>query len=398
MTNPVLDRGLEAAKKIPAANAEIAKTTIGREEALDALWTALAADCAVFLFGDPGTAKTQVAQAVARQIKGAKFWDMLMPGIGTTSDMFVEKTSIRETDHPDGKDITVREVLGRAATADIVCTDELFKVKTPQVLNGLLDLMRVQGVRHDGVQGVDHAKVVVAISNEVPEKGGDFDALYARLILRVTADHLALPGLKRMVRANIAHSQKGSPPPTPHLEYEDMEALQKATAFVDLPDAMIELVYQIILELSKKDADGFRWLVTDNRRFGEIARCLQAHALIHGRQRVEKADLIVLSWACWGDPGQIPMLKAVLRPHTWTPLIEAQELFDSLLMAGGNVEQVLSKTKDWTLKLTDAGAQCKTMTTKLAELRGKTSDAEAAQISDLLRQVEEIHKKLRLSI
>jgi MoxR-like ATPase len=309
--------------------------------------------------------------------------------------MFVSGVSIRETTLTDGsKDITTKETPGRAATANVVVLDETWKVKSPEVLNGLLDLTRSGGVRHEGERLEDHARVIVGISNETPEPGGDFDALWARYILRVRVRHLELSGRKRMVRAQIDHARNGAPKiaPLDPLTLQDLDLLQDARPWVELHDSTMDTTQQIMEVLRDQDREQFGWLVTDDRRFGYIMRCLMAHALISGRSVVTKEDLSILSWMMWNREEQIEEVEKVLVRYIRTPLSDAREYIDTFLMADGALHKSFVSGQP-AVKVMERLKEL--MRTELPNLANQAAGTpEEAQIRDLVAKLAAFSAKL----
>ncbi len=383
----ILRQALALTPKIKATDDAVARVMIDRADLQRAFWVTLAADCSMFALGEPGVAKTDTIEVIGGCLSGVNQYTALLPGIGSPQALFVSGISIRESTLPDGsKDITTMETPGRAATANVVVLDETWKVKSPEVLNSLLDLTRSGGIRHEGERLEDHARVIVGISNETPEPGGDFDALWARYILRVPVRHLEIGGRKRMVRAQIEQGRNGAPKITPvdPLTLQDLDTLQRARPWVELPDSIMDTVQEVIVGLHDQSHEEFGWLVTDDRRFGYMMRCLMAHALINGRAAVSSADLTILRWMMWNHKDHIPTVEAVINPLCRTPLGECRELVDTLLATGGIVDQVCQGQAQQVVNALGQVNICRNqLAQKASGLQGVEADKVAAWIRAL---------------
>lgn len=367
-------------QKVNAATKRVTAKFIDREDVVKATFLALISDCAAFFLSPPGTGKTATVGELARQIRGLEFFEALMPGVPTPDQLFVESTEIVESTTPDGgKSIRVSQKLGRAAKAHLFFADEIWKTD-PSVLNPLLDLARADGIRHEGEFVETPILGFLGASNELPDADGNLGALWSRMILRVHVRSLDATGRKAMVRARLAGFKNGNAPEAaPELNVEDIHALQTARPFVDLPDAIVDTVLDVIQQLVSADADAFTWLAEDDRRFGFICDVLQAHALMNGRTVVTTADLGVLRWLLWDKPEQIPQVEGIVNPLCRTPIGECRELLDGLLQPGGTVAEVVSGTSTQAVKALQQVNACK------AELNGKLgelSGADAERVRD----------------
>ncbi len=382
----LLKRAGALAPAIAATTAAVLMNFIKRDEIVRAVWLALVSDSAAFFLGAPGVAKTATVQAMVKLIDGCSFYEVLMPGVVSADQLFVEATSIKEQTLPDGsKVITVEQKLGRAAKCNVFFGDEIWKTEEA-VLNPVLDLARVDGVRHEGAFHDTPIMAFLAASNELPEEGSKLTALWSRMIIRVNVRGLDAAGRKAMVASRLRQARVQSAAASngsPHLSIEDLELLQAARPYVELPADIIELALMIIDELVKKDASAFGWLAEDDRRFGFMCDVLQAAALLDGRTVVAKPDITALEMMLWNTPDQIGVIKSVLRPYTRTPLSEAREAIDTLLAAGGAVE-VAFKGGD-SSKVTAALRQCGELRSQtFPQLRAQAVGEEAVAIDRLI--------------
>lgn len=382
-----LKRAMALKPKIEATTSIVLRDFIKRDDIVRAVWLALLSDSAAFFLGPPGVAKTATVQRLAREITGCVFFEALMPAIVSADQLFVESTSIEEHPTDDGgKAIAVKNKLGRATKAHVFFADEVWKTE-PMVLQPLLDLARADGVRHDGSFHSTPIMAFLAASNELPEEGSKLGAMWSRMIIRVDVRGLDRSGRKAMVASRLRQERKETVPQSTandRLSVEDLKLLQEARPHVELPDEIIEIILDLIEELTKQDEVGFGWLREDDRRFGFICDVLQSAALLAGRTVVTKADLATLEWMMWNEPSQIPAIKAVLAPLVRTPAGEAQEMVDALLAPDGVVDGFLQNKHE---KSTDALRQCRETMAALEEL-AKNAGPDAPAVRTLIDNVK----------
>lgn len=338
-TSPELAAALVAASKIPAANQAVAASFIQRDDVALAFWLALVADRASFLLGPPGVAKTAVTQFLSGLVSDLKFYEELMPTVVSPEQLLVSETEILETQaQGGGKSIRVKNKMGNAADAHLVFLDEIWKTQ-PAVAKVLFDLLMADGIRLGGQFFQTPTLGVVTASNELAEPGNQLEALWSRMAFRFLVKPLDRAGKMRMLQSRLAQGMNGGAKKhNPVMNLADVEALQAGRSQVQIPTDIFEAVLKIAYEdLWEKNKEGFAWLVSDDRRFDVIREGLQAHALIHGRGVVAKADLSVLRYMLWDTPEQIPTVEAAIAPYCRTPLSEARQIVDELLAAGGNL-------------------------------------------------------------
>lgn len=362
--------------KIQTTTQRVVAKFINREDVVEAAFLALISDAAAFFLSPPGTGKTATVGELARHIRGLVFFEALMPGVPTPDALFVESTEIVEYSTPDGgKAIRVNQKLGRAAKAHLFFGDEIWKTD-PSVLNPLLDLARADGVRHEGEFVETPILGFLGASNELPEPDSNLGALWSRMIVRVRVKPLDADGRRAMVRARLAGFKNGKEPePAPVLAVDDIHTLQAARPHVELSQAIVDQVLEVIQQLVTADADDFTWLAEDDRRFGFMCDVLQAHALMNGRTTVTSADLTCLRWMLWDRPEQIAQVEAVVNPLCRTPFGECREMVDGLLQPGGTVAEVVAGTSQQAVKALQQVNACKgELNGKLGELSGAEAD------------------------
>lgn len=390
----ILEQAVAAAPKVGTVKQEVLARHIQREDVVSATFLALVSGRPAFFLGSPGIDKTGTVQAVANRISGAVFYDALMPTIVSVEQLLVESTSIEEvpTDN-GGRAIRTRDTLGRAAIAHLVFADEIWKAE-PRVLQTLLDLAKGDGVRHEGQLVRTPLLAFLCASNELPEPEGNLAAIWSRMTIRVQVSPLDRGGKTALVKARLSRDrQSGLKSQSAQLTLAEVETLRQARPYIEVSDEIINLVLDIFQELVDDTSSDFKWAWEDDRRFGRLFDVMQANALLNGRTAVTKQDLAVLEWLLWDTPEQIAIVKAKIAPYCRTPLMEAQELVNSLLSPGGTVQIVIGGNRT---KGVEALTQCESADTELKRLKGDvgSDDVMSSEIDKLVLQLQSVKQDI----
>lgn len=390
----LLEKAVELVSKVRQISVEVAQSHIQRDDIIVATWLALISGRPAFFLGKPGVDKTGTIKAMARRITSLRFYDELMPLLATGADLIVESTSLKEEVASDGgKTISTQDTLGRAATADLFFADEIWKTPDP-VLKTLFDLFNLDDLRHQGMRIKNPLLTFLAASNELPEPESQLEALWSRMTIRVQVGSLDRAGKTALVKARLnryrtkARGEKKIHS-TAAIALEEIKLLQRARTFVEVPENVVETVFEILEELLDDDSHDFQWAWEDDRRFGRLFDVMQANALLNGRVRVAKTDLAVLEWLLWDEPEQIAVVRAKLAPYTRTVVDEAQELVDALIAPGGTVQAVLEGDRT---KGVQALTQCEEAGEELKRLKGEADTQQEAEIEALISQVDDVKK------
>lgn len=385
--NTILQQAIALAPKVQAISSEVLSRHIQRNDVVHATWLSLVSGRPAFFLGSPGVDKTGTIQAMASRISGIEFYDVLMPTIVSFEQFMVERTSIIEVPIAGGgKAIRTEDELGRAANSHILFADEIWKAE-PRLLQTAIDLAKGDGVRHEGRMVKTPLMAFIAASNELPDPEGNLGAVWSRMTIRVQVHELDRAGKTALVKARLNRDRSvGAASAAAQLTLADVETLRSARPHVEVPESMIGTVLDIYQELIDENSGGFQWAWEDDRRFGRVFDIMQAQALLDGRTLVGKQDLTVLEWLLWDTPEQIAVVKSKVAPYCRTPLMDAQELVDSLLAPTGTVELVRKGNRG---KGVEALTQCEDCIKELAACRANAS-GDSAMSSAIVELIKEI--------
>lgn len=388
----LLKQAVALAPSIRQITDEALVRNIGRQDLIRGVWTGLIARHPMFALGPTGVNKTGTIEEMAHRIDGAIFYDRLIPTVKSASGLFVESTTIEERELPGGKEIRMKETLGLAADAHIFFGDEFFKVEDHPALDELIDFALNGTIRHEGKKQQRPLMLFIAAGNNTPDPEGNLQAVWSRMTLRLVVHPLERNQKKALVASRTSRYQEaaigGHEAQKMLMTITDVEILQKARPFVVVPEAVLDTVLDIYDALAVRSDTSFRNILDDDRRFGRIFDCMQAQAIMAGRDTVTTAELGVLKWMLWDTENQIPVLTEVLVPYSRTPLTEAQELVNALLKPGGNMELAKAGNIQKVVEaLTQARATLETITNLKNEAAGEPTIV--AEIDSLHQQVQE---------
>jgi MoxR-like ATPase len=376
-TARTLDPRLALAKAENYLNARF----LERREEVRGLLLGLVTGENVLLLGPPGSAKSELSDALCSVISGGDYFYSLLTRTSTPEDLFgpysiaaLEQDSYR------------RKTIGYLPSATIAFIDEIFKSNSA-TLNGLLPVLNERVFVNDGRREKLPLEMVVAASNELPAEREELDALWDRFMLRFQVSYLKeekgfLDLLGRAAGGGVAAAHESA-----KLCGEDLDAARDGARSVDASPVVPALAS---LKRSLEEA-GVR---ASDRRYVKALSLVKANAFLSGRDEATEEDLAPLAHALWQDPSQIrPVRKAVLacaNPYLEKArelLDEAEEVHASAMAsedanaanAGNEANKKLKGISDRLLS-------------ELAEARNVGRDA--AGIKGALSKVEEMKKQV----
>lgn len=289
----------ETLAKLQLVIDEVGKVIVGQKEVIEELLICILAGGHCLLEGVPGLAKTLMVSSLAKTLElefnRVQFTPDLMP-----SD--IVGTEILETDHDSG-DRFFKFQQGPVFT-NILLADEINRTP-PKTQAALLEAMQEKSVSYGGkAYQLPQPFFVLATQNPV-EQAGTYPLPEAQLdrflmLVRVgypsAADEIEI--LKRTTGSISATLSKV-------LSGEDMLALQQLTRSVEISDALVGYVTDIVRatrsdshqkSICQKVNDYIRWGA--GPRAGQaLVLCAKAKALLAGRYAVTLADIHFVAYA-----------------------------------------------------------------------------------------------------
>lgn len=207
----------------------------------------------VFFLGPPGVAKSMISSRIAkvfRDIKEGEYFEYLMNEYSTPEDIF-GPVSLEQLKH----DVYTRQTEGYLPNARVAFLDEIWK-SGPAILNTLLTILNEKKFKN----GKETVKVplmlLLAASNELPEKGRGLEALYDRFILRVLVNpvqdenlfHSLITAPCSAETAAMTEEQKAAA-----VTFEECAEWAKAIDKVEVGDDVLGVITAIRKELTARN-------------------------------------------------------------------------------------------------------------------------------------------------
>lgn len=275
------------------------------------LLAALAGE-SVLLLGPPGVAKSMVARRIKEAFQGATSFEYLMSRFSTPDEIF-GPVSISRLKHDD---LYERNTQGFMPTADVVFLDEIWKAG-PAILNTLLTIINEKTFRNGSQEVSVPLKLLIGASNELPAQGEGLEALWDRFLVRIVSG--CVRNEENFYRIILGESEPASPVPLQPITPQEYLQWQTQIAQMPVGRDVLQVITHIrkhITALQMPDEDetaGRRHnIYVSDRRWQHIMRLLRASAFIHGRQQVERADLLVLVYCLWNEVIEIAPLRQLV--------------------------------------------------------------------------------------
>ena len=399
-------------EKMMAVIADVNASVAERSELIELIAIALLTRKNLFILGDPGQAKSYAINLFRQHISGARQFERLLSKQTDEEQLFgridlsslipgsipqdVLKNDRRYTQMvselenilsglpaspPDGTALTqvkqlsdnleayqkavaltrgsepVVNTSGKIPEADICFLDEIFKCNDG-VLNSLLTAFNERKYTNEGRTYPIPTISFFAASNEIPNFNDPqekiLSALYDRLELKVVTENIA----GRDNRLRVLKDKQAGDAGQVHAEItlEELLEMQRDVAAIPVPDAVNELVDDILCELRKAG------IVVSDRKFLGYYPVAQAKAWLSGHAQVEPIDLLALKNYLWQLPGDRETVESTLQRMCVNPMQDkindiramAKEVLDELdasVAAGADGKKAFRKFRTELLRV-----------------------------------------------
>jgi len=270
-----------------------------REDIIDGVLASVITKQNCFLFGLPGTGKSELVREISNGFKSSKFFGYLLSPTTDPSELFGPVAVSKLL-----KDEYVRDVEGYLPSANIAFLDELFRGSSA-VLNSLLTILNERTFNNGREVIQTPIQSIVAATNSFPTEES-LQAFCDRFLFRPTVEPLKKPTARRLLDLWALGIEK-RPTVTSDLTYADLTELQKEAEKIEASEEFLDRFSQVF------DLLASRGITISDRRRVQILRFMKAWALVQGDELIYAEHLHrSLIHIVYQTTEDIPVIKEVL--------------------------------------------------------------------------------------
>lgn len=238
-----------------------------RTDVIDGVIASVITEQNCFLFGAPGTGKSELVRQIANGFNGCKFFGYLLSPTTDPSELYgpVAVSKLLEDEY-------TRDIKGYLPDSNIAFLDELFRGSSA-VLNSLLQVLNERTFNNGKELVQTKIKSVVAATNSFPSEES-LQAFCDRFLFRPTIEGLKKPTSKRKLYDWALSGKR--PEVSSELTIESLESLKQAANKVDASDEFIDIFTECMDMLES------RGMVISDRRRVQILKFLRGWAVVQG--------------------------------------------------------------------------------------------------------------------
>jgi MoxR-like ATPase len=238
-----------------------------RTDVIDGVLASIITEQNCFLFGAPGTGKSELVREVSKGFDGSKFFSYLLSPTTDPSELYgpVAVSKLLEDEY-------TRDVSGYLPDSNIVFLDELFRGSSA-VLNSLLQVLNERTFNNGKELIQTEIKSVVAATNSFPSEES-LQAFCDRFLFRPTIEGLKKPTSKRKLYGWALGGNR--PSVISKLTMDSLKTLKVATEQVEASDEFIDIFTECMDMLES------RGIIISDRRRVQVLKFLRGWAIVQG--------------------------------------------------------------------------------------------------------------------
>ena len=225
-------------KNFQSFRASLNQSFLERGTIIDGLLASLITKQNAFLFGVPGTGKSELVRSVSNGFKDTQFFGYLLSPTTDPSELFGPVAVSKLL-----KDEYVRDVDGYLPSSNVAFLDELFRGSSA-VLNSLLTILNERTFNNGKETITTPIQSIVAATNSFPQEEA-LQAFCDRFLFRPTVELLSKPTSKKILD-HWALGITERPVVESKLTFADLETLQKEASEVMPSRSAIVAVFRFL--------------------------------------------------------------------------------------------------------------------------------------------------------
>ena len=301
--------------KLQQLREELKVVYLDRSEAIDLIMVGLLAKMHVFLGGQPGTGKTELAKAVSDAISGTTFFHYLMTKT-TVAEEVLGAPDLAELQ----KGKFVRDTEAMLPEAHLALMDEIGKANSI-VRNSALGLMNEREFLNGKIKHQSPLITMIGCSNELLD-GEEDGAFWDRLSLRYMVDYLGDEDLRTLLLRKTGNAI--APKVTTVLSLVELEQMQTQVQKLPFTSQVVDSLVDLQREFKKEN------FVASTRKYVQMVMILRAYAFLQGETEVSEDSFEILNHVIWNHPREKTAIAKIVA-KVGNPLnIQAQETLISI--------------------------------------------------------------------
>lgn len=309
MERVVTEDAFEVTKSLPPLNEERRARTAALIEALcsrlydreDTVRLALVSAVAgesIFLLGPPGIGKSLVARRLKYAFRDGVSFEYLMSRFSTPDEIFGPVSIKKLKDEDKYERLTDRYLPG----ANIVFLDEIWKAG-PAIQNALLTVLNEKIYRNGEEDMKVDIKLIIAASNELPNKGKSLEPLWDRFLVRLSMEGIREQQEFLDMLVDSRDAYEDDIPEDIKLTQEELEVWDREIDQVTVTAEVLNVIQVIRHKLNIHNQRGGRDLPINiyDRRWKKIIRLLRTSAFLNGREYVDLMDCFLMKHCLWNE-------------------------------------------------------------------------------------------------